>query len=80
MGRHGFEYKRNGTLRLFAALNTLTGEVLGKTASRHGPNQVENWFARIQRRRDHTRRLYFTQRPDKSSCDTFVNTTKTRNL
>ena len=32
---HGFEYKRNGTLSLFAALNTTTGEVLGKTAPRH---------------------------------------------
>ena len=33
---HGFEYKRNGTLSLFAALNTSTGEVLGKTqASPH---------------------------------------------
>ena len=30
---HGFEYKRNGTLSLFAALNTATGEVLGKTAA-----------------------------------------------
>jgi transposase len=29
---HGFEYKRNGTLSLFAALNTATGEVLGMTA------------------------------------------------
>ena len=32
---HGFEYKRNGTSSLFAALNTATGEVLGKTAQRH---------------------------------------------
>jgi len=32
---HGFEYKRNGTLSLFAALNTATGEVLGKTVPRH---------------------------------------------
>jgi transposase len=32
---HGFEYKRNGTLSLFAALNTATGEVLGQTAPRH---------------------------------------------
>jgi hypothetical protein len=32
---HSFEYKRNGTLSLFAALNTATGEVLGKTAARH---------------------------------------------
>lgn len=32
---HGFEYKRNGTLSLFGALNGATGEVLGKTAPRH---------------------------------------------
>ena len=32
---HGFEYKRNGTLSLFAALNTATGEVLGRTSARH---------------------------------------------
>lgn len=32
---HGFDYKRSGTLSLFAALNTVTGEVLGKTAARH---------------------------------------------
>jgi transposase len=33
--RHGFEYYRHGTLSLYAALNTATGEVLGKTAERH---------------------------------------------
>jgi transposase len=33
--RHGFEYKRNGTLSLYAALNTKTGKVQGKTARRH---------------------------------------------
>lgn len=33
--RHGFEYKRNGTLSLYAALNTQTGKVQGKTAARH---------------------------------------------
>mgnify|MGYP003334253444 FL=1 len=33
--RHGFEYFRHGTLSLSAAFNTKTGEVLGKTASRH---------------------------------------------
>ena len=33
--RHGFEYFRHGTLSLYAALNTRTGEVLGKTAARH---------------------------------------------
>lgn len=33
--RHGFEYYRHGTLSLYAALDTLSGEVFGKTASRH---------------------------------------------
>jgi len=33
--RHGFEYFRHGTLSLYAAFNTKTGELLGKTASRH---------------------------------------------
>jgi len=33
--RHGFEYFRHGTLSLYAAFNTKTGEVLGKTAQRH---------------------------------------------
>ena len=33
--KHGFEYFRHGTLSLYAAFNTKTGEVLGKTAVRH---------------------------------------------
>ena len=33
--KHGFEYYRHGTLSLYAAFNTKTGEVLGKTAARH---------------------------------------------
>ena len=33
--RHGFEYFRHGTLSLYAAFNTKTGEVLGKTAEHH---------------------------------------------
>jgi transposase len=33
--RHGFEYYRHGTLSLYAALNTQTGEVVGDTADRH---------------------------------------------
>jgi len=37
--RHGFEYYRHGTLSLYAALNTQTGEVLGKTAARHTSEQ-----------------------------------------
>jgi transposase len=33
--RHGFDYFRHGTLSLYAALNTRSGEVLGKPAERH---------------------------------------------
>src|SRR5215472_2843274 len=33
--RHGFEYYRHGTLSLYAALDTKTGRVHGKTAARH---------------------------------------------
>ena len=44
---HGFEYKRNGTLSLFAALNTATGEVLGKTAPRHTSEQFVTFLAEV---------------------------------
>jgi transposase len=33
--RHGFEYYRHGTLSLYAAFDTRTGAVWGKTAERH---------------------------------------------
>ena len=33
--RHGFEYYRHGTLSLYAALDTASGRVHGKTAARH---------------------------------------------
>ena len=33
--RHGFEYYRHGTLSLYAALNTKTGEIIGQTVLRH---------------------------------------------
>ena len=33
--RHGFEYKRHGTLSLYSAFNTRNGEVLAKTTARH---------------------------------------------
>ncbi len=33
--RHGFEYHRHGTLSLYAALETRTGAIVGKTALRH---------------------------------------------
>jgi hypothetical protein len=44
---HGFEYKRNGTLSLFAALNTATGEVLGKTAARHTSAQFVAFLSEV---------------------------------
>ena len=33
--RHGFEYYRHGTLSLYAALNTRSGEIIGQTSARH---------------------------------------------
>src|SRR4029078_8911139 len=33
--RHGFEYRRHVPLSLYAALDTKTGSVLGRTAERH---------------------------------------------
>jgi transposase len=33
--RHGFEYYRHGTLSLYAAFNTQSGVVIGRTAARH---------------------------------------------
>ena len=33
--RHGFEYYRHGSLSLYAAFDTLSGEVLGKTTKKH---------------------------------------------
>jgi len=45
--RHGFEYKRNGTLSLYAALNTMTGQVHGKTAPRHTSQDFVEFLAEV---------------------------------
>ena len=45
--RHGFEYYRHGTLSLYAAFNTKTGEVLGKTAARHTSAEFVAFLAEI---------------------------------
>lgn len=45
--RHGFEYYRHGTLSLYAAFNTRTGEVLGKTAAHHTSAQFVAFLADI---------------------------------
>ena len=43
--RHGFEYYRHGTLSLYAALNTKTGEVLSKTAAHHTSQEFVAFLA-----------------------------------
>lgn len=45
--RHGFEYKRNGTLSLYAALNTQTGAVQGKTAARHTSREFVDFLGEV---------------------------------
>ena len=45
--RHGFEYYRHGTLSLYAALETRSGEVLGKTAQRHTSAEFVAFLAQI---------------------------------
>lgn len=45
--RHGFEYYRHGTLSLYAAFNTRTGEVLGKTAAHHTSAEFVAFLADI---------------------------------
>ena len=54
--RHGVEYYRHGTLSLYAALDTQTGAVVGKTATRHTSEEFVAFLAHIvvgqPRRRD----------------------------
>jgi len=45
--RHGFEYYRHGTLSLYAALNTMSGEVLGKTTARHTSEEFVRFLSEI---------------------------------
>ena len=45
--RHGFEYYRHGTLSLYAALNTRSGEVLGKTAAHHTSQEFVAFLAQL---------------------------------
>jgi transposase len=45
--RHGFEYYRHGTLSLYAAFNTQTGSVLGKTPPRHTSAEFVAFLADI---------------------------------
>src|SRR6202046_2606105 len=45
--RHGFEYRRNGTLSLYAALDVKTGKVQGKTAERHTSAEFVGFLAQV---------------------------------
>ena len=45
--RHGFEYTRNGTLSLYAALNVKTGSVEGMTATRHTSAEFLRFLDRV---------------------------------
>jgi transposase len=45
--RHGFEYVRHGTLSLYAAFNTKTGKVLGKTTPSHTSQEFVAFLAEL---------------------------------
>jgi transposase len=45
--RHGFEYVRHGTLSLYAALETQTGAIIGKTAERHTSDEFVAFLDQI---------------------------------
>jgi transposase len=45
--RHGFEYYRHGTLSLYAALDTATGRVHGKTAARHTSREFVDFLQEV---------------------------------
>ncbi len=45
--RHGFEYYRHGTLSLYAALDTKTGKVLGRTAARHTSKDFVEFLSEV---------------------------------
>ena len=44
---HGFEYYRHGTLSLYAALDTRSGEIIGKTAPRHTSNEFVSFLKEV---------------------------------
>lgn len=56
--RHGFEYYRHGTLSLYAALNTATGEVLGKTAARHTSEEFVAFLSDILAHQPRSRAIH----------------------
>ncbi|MGH7877853.1 MAG: IS630 family transposase [Candidatus Dormibacteraceae bacterium] len=57
--RHGFEYIRNGTLSLYAALDTITGKVVGKTVDRHTSAEFVAFLSAVVARQDKDREIHF---------------------
>ena len=56
--RHGFEYHRHGTLSLYAALNTRTGEVIGQTAARHSSEDFLAFLTQVVDAQPHRREVH----------------------
>jgi transposase len=56
--RHGFEYYRHGTLSLYAALNTRTGEVLGQTVPRHTSQAFVEFLTDIETTQPRRREIH----------------------
>jgi len=56
--RHGFEYYRHGTLSLYAALNTATGCVHGKTAARHTSREFVAFLEEVVSRCPRRQRIH----------------------
>ena len=54
--KHGFEYYRHGTLSLYAALDIKTGQVQGKTASRHTSADFIGFLTDIAKRNPQPKR------------------------
>jgi hypothetical protein len=44
---HDFEYYRHGTLSLYAALDTRSGEILGKTAPHHTSAEFVDFLTQV---------------------------------
>ena len=56
--RHGFEYFRHGTLSLYAALDTLSGEVVGKTVASHTSAEFVAFLADLVEQQPRRREMH----------------------
>ena len=56
--RHGFEYRRHGTLSLYAALDVATGRVAGMTARRHTSAEFLRFLTQLVVRQPKRREIH----------------------